>query len=392
MRVRSVVEPPVSRRGAPLARHGDLGDKFRNSCLEGGIKVGLYRNAMHLPNLVSTRARAPLRLGLAGGGTDLSPYSDEFGGAVLNWTVDRYAFAFIAPRDDGRLFFRAIDLGLEEVLDDPAKVDDARLALHRGVYSRMVRQFNDGRPISLTITTSVDAPLGSGLGSSSALVVALVDAFRVLLGLPLGQYDVAHLAYEIERIELGLSGGKQDHYAAAFGGPNFIEFLSNDRVIVNPLRLPDWIRNELESSMVACFTGQSRDSAAIIDAQKSAMMQHSSKAIDALHQLKNDASEMKRYLLSGNVAGMAKILNHSWSAKKATAASISNARIEELYSLAYQSGALAGKVSGAGGGGFMMFIVNPEDRHQIITALNAAGASAAPVKFTNLGSEVWQPK
>ena len=192
------------------------------------------------------RARAPLRLGLAGGGTDLSPYCDEFGGAVLNTTIDRFAYAFITPRDDGKIAFCAKDLNWEEVLEAAPELPQARLLLHRGVYERMVRDHNRGEPIAVTITTTVDAPLGSGLGSSSALVVALVDAFRLLFGAPLGQYDVAHLAFEIERLDLELAGGRQDQYSAAFGGTNFIEFLAKDRVIVNPLRVSDGARNELE--------------------------------------------------------------------------------------------------------------------------------------------------
>lgn len=340
----------------------------------------------------ATRARAPLRLGLAGGGTDLSPFSDEYGGAVLNCTIDRYAFAFVNRREDGRLVFQAKDLGKSETFEFPHHVSSSRLALHRGVYQRIVRDYNDGRHIPLTITTAVDAPMGSGLGSSSALVVAMVDAFRELLDLPLGQYDVAHLAYDIERVDLKLSGGKQDQYAAAFGGANFIEFFSDDRVIVNPLRVPAWIWNELESSMVVAFSGQSRSSADIIDQQRSAMLAHDQRAIEALHRLKADAQEMKSLLLRGDIMGMGAILDQSWASKKATAAGVSNPRIDELYELARSKGAIAGKVSGAGGGGFMMFVVPPEERLDVVDALNAAGAVAGPVKFTEGGCESWQVK
>lgn len=337
-----------------------------------------------------TRARAPLRLGLAGGGTDLSPYCDEYGGAVLNCTIDRYAYAFIQPRTDGKVVFSARDLGREEVFDNPGEVSNSQLALHRGVYQHFVRNPLGGGPMSLTLTTTVDAPMGSGLGSSSALVVALVDAFRSHLKIPLGQYEVAHLAFEIERVDLSMVGGRQDQYAAAFGGINFIEFLPSNRVIVNPLRVPHEIARELESCMTICFSGRSRQSSSIIDEQVAAMVDHSGRALDALHQLKQDSIEMKAALLRGQIRRMAEILNRSWTAKKSTARNISNAAIDDLYELACRSGAVGGKVSGAGGGGFLMFIGPPERRLHLIEALNEAGAAASPVKFTTAGCETWQ--
>jgi D-glycero-alpha-D-manno-heptose-7-phosphate kinase len=345
-----------------------------------------------LPSDLQTtiRARAPLRLGLAGGGTDLSPYCDEYGGAVLNTTIDRFAYAFIAPRDDGKVVFRAKDLGREEVLEAGPELPEARLLLHRGVYERVVRDHNGGQALAATITTTVDAPLGSGLGSSSALVVALVDAFRAFFGAPLGQYDVARLAFEIERLDLGLAGGKQDQYAAAFGGTNFIEFLAKDRVIVNPLRVSDTARNELESSLVICFSGRSRDASVVIEQQTAGMVDHSAGAIAAMDRLKADAIEMKNALLAGDIREMARILDDSWKAKKMTAPGVSTERIDQLYDVALANGALAGKVSGAGGGGFMMFIVHPEDRLGLVDALAAAGGQAGPAKFTERGCETWQ--
>jgi len=337
-----------------------------------------------------TRSRAPLRLGLAGGGTDLSPYCDEFGGAVLNTTIDRFAYAFISPRDDDRIIFRAKDLGREEMLAAAPELSHASLLLHRGVYERMVRDYNEGEAISATITTTVDAPPGSGLGSSSALVIALVDAFRAFLAVPLDQYELARLAFEIERLDLGLPGGRQDQYSAAFGGTNFIEFLGRDRVIVNPLRISDNIRNEFESSLVVCFSGGSRDATTIIAQQTAGVTDHSRSTITAMDRLKADAIAMKNALLVGNIDGMARILDDSWAAKKMTASGVSNERIDKLCNVAFTNGALAGKVSGAGGGGFLMFIVSPEDRLRLITALDAAGGEAGPVKFTDRGCETWQ--
>ncbi len=349
-----------------------------------------------MPRRHSTiRSRVPLRLGLAGGGTDLSPYCDEFGGAVLNTTIDRYAYAFIEPSDDGLVHFIAPDVEQEEAFPPELEaLGQAKLQLHAGVVRRMVGQFGGGKLQPMRVTSYVDAPPGSGLGSSSALVVALVEAFTAHLSAPLGPYDVAHVAFEIERIELALAGGKQDQYAATFGGTNFIEFHAADRVIVNPLRVAPAVLNELETSMVICFTGVSRRSEAIIVEQQRRMntdagsVMHGD-AIDSLHQLKGDAVEMKQALLRGEIPHMAKILNRSWAAKKRTASGISTGRIEELYDLAFASGAIGGKVSGAGGGGFMMFIVPPDRRIAVVRALNAAGGSASGVHLTSQGAESW---
>ena len=343
------------------------------------------------PRAHAVRARVPLRLGLAGGGTDLSPYCDEHGGAVLNVTIDRYAYAFIEPSDDGRIHFIAPDMAQEESFaPELDAMAGAKLQLHAGVLARMAREFANGKVAPMRITSFVDAPAGSGLGSSSALVVALVEAFRTYLGLPLGRYDVAHTAFEVERLELQLAGGKQDQYAATFGGANFIEFLAGHRVIVNPLRVPAGLLNELETSTVICFTGVSRQSAQIIEDQTSRMA-GPGKNLDDLHQLKADAVEMKLALLRGEIEHMATVLNRSWEAKKRTASGISTALIETLWARGMEAGAVGGKVSGAGGGGFMMFLVPPPRRMQLIRALNAAGGVASGVHFTAEGAESWTP-
>jgi len=336
------------------------------------------------------RSRAPLRLGLAGGGTDLSPYCDQFGGAVLNATIDRYAYASLTLGGGGAdLYLRADDIDVTErsACDDASTVGP--LALHRGVYRRVVNDFLGGKGPPAAIHTMIDAPPGSGLGSSSALVVALVEAFRVAFDLPLGRYDVAHLAYEIERKDLGLAGGRQDQYAATFGGVNFIEFLPDDRVIVNPLRLPPAIDFEMQSSIVVCFTGQSRASHAIITDQVRHITDLDAAAMDGLDQLKADAFKMKRSLLVGDLKDVAEILNRSWLAKKATAEQISNAQIERLWTVARSNGALGGKVSGAGGGGFLMFLCEPVVRAGLMRALKAAGGEPDTISFSAEGAQAW---
>lgn len=338
---------------------------------------------------VSVRSRAPLRLGLAGGGTDLSPYCDDHGGAILNATIGRYAYAHLTFRDDHRLCFSAHDVNQEDVVPLAAELPlTSGLPLHRAVYNRMVREFLRGRIHSITVTSMVDAPAGSGLGASSALVVALIEAYRAAFGLPLGRYDVARLAFEIERIDLGLAGGRQDQYAAAFGGLNFMEFLPDARVIVNPLRVSPPYLYEFEASLVVCFSGQARASAIIQD-QLKAVTKSDAGALQAMHQLKTDAVEMKQALLRGDIRDVAEILNRSWQAKRRTSDLVSNSVVEQVFDLARRNGAVAGKISGAGGGGFLMLMTDPEQRYRLITALNESGVQASPVQFTDGGAEAW---
>lgn len=336
------------------------------------------------------RARAPLRLGLGGGGTDVSPFSDDQGGCVINATIDLYAQAILQPRYDGKVLFIAADR--DERIELPAMSvlpDEEPLRLHRGIYSRIVRQFNGGRPLSLTLTTYADAPAGSGLGTSSTMVVCILQAYAEWLRLGLGEYELAHLAYEIERVDLALAGGKQDQYAAAFGGFNFIEFGPGDRVLVNPLRIKEWVVNELEASTILYYTGQSRESATIIQQQIDNASQHVASSLDAMAALKRDASTMKECILRGDLKNYANVLRQSWTAKKNTALGVSNPLIETIYSAAMQAGASAGKISGAGGGGFMMFFVPPEKRMSVLRELVQQPGQVMNFHFTQTGAQSW---
>jgi len=338
------------------------------------------------------RARAPLRLGLAGGGTDVSPFSDQYGGYVLNATINQYVYAMIEDTShDMTIEFVATDQALSAKYEvEPFLEIDGVLDLHKAVYNRIIRQFNDGKSIPLRITTFSDVPAGSGLGSSSALVVAMVKAFVEWMKLPLGEYDIAHLAFEIERNDAGLSGGKQDQYAATFGGFNFIEFHADNRVIVNPLRIKNWIISELESSIVLFFTGKPRDSAAIINEQSANVSQGNQSSINAMLELKQEALRTKELLLKGDFKGLAESINGGWASKKRTAHSITNAHIDNAYDVALRAGAVAGKISGAGGGGFMMFIVDPARRIQVINVLSEIEGWVVPCNFTKHGTQGWQ--
>jgi D-glycero-alpha-D-manno-heptose-7-phosphate kinase len=336
------------------------------------------------------RSKAPLRLGLAGGGSDVAPYCDLYGGAVLNASINLSSFCTIEPVNDGTVTFAASDR--EEIFSAPCAPHyayDGLLDLHKGVYNRVVRDFNNGEPLSLKITTCSDAPAGSGLGSSSTMVVAILTAFAELLHLPLGEYDVAHLAFEIERQDIGLRGGAQDQYAATFGGVNFMEFHQNNRVTVNPLRVKKWILSELEASTVLYYTGVSRSSDKIIAQQIESFKSGAGKSVEAVHQLKRDASAMKEALLRGNIRHFGEILGRSWEAKRNLADQISNPHIEEIMSAARRAGAWSGKVSGAGGGGFIVFIVDPLDRMQLIRALRELDGEVVSFQFEPHGASAW---
>jgi D-glycero-alpha-D-manno-heptose-7-phosphate kinase len=247
----------------------------------------------------------------------------------------------------------------------------------------------DGQEIPISLITHSEAPPGSGLGSSSTMVVAMVQAFVEYLSLPLGEYDVAKLAYDIERNDLKFAGGKQDQYAAAFGGFNFMEFYA-DRVIVNPLRIKSNYLAELESSLVLFYTGVSRESANIINEQTRNVVTRDDGAMAALHNVKQEAQKMKEAILQGNWEKLAESLQSSWSAKKKMAASISNAMIESIYCAAIESGAVAGKVSGAGGGGFMMFLVDPVKRPNVIRTLNKFDGQVMTAVFVEHGAHSWR--
>lgn len=341
---------------------------------------------------MTTRARAPLRLGLAGGGTDVSPYCDVFGGNVMNVTIDRYAYALIGNSSDGRLRFNAIDADIQEECDPllDSISSDGALRLLKGVYSRVSRDFLRGEQPPLCVQTFSDAPPGSGLGSSSTMVVALLQAFVEHFSLPLGEYEVAHLAYDIERKDLKLAGGKQDQYAATFGGFNFMEFYEGDRVIVNPLRVKDWVWAELEASIVLYFTGVSRASADIIDQQSRNVGENRQASIDAMHKLKREAVQMKECVLKGDLRGLATTLQAGWEAKKNTATTVSNPLIESVEQVAFENGARAAKVSGAGGGGFMMFLCSPDQKIGLTRALLRQGGSVLDFHFTQQGATSWQ--
>jgi D-glycero-alpha-D-manno-heptose-7-phosphate kinase len=336
---------------------------------------------------VLVRARAPLRISFAGGGTDVSPYFEEKSGAVLSATIDRYAFATVEPSQNNLLSVRSIDydMTVRFELGDPL-VYDGQLDLAKGVVQHFVRAgtLTSGADIYL----HNDAPPGSGLGSSSALTVALLQALAHYVRMPMDAYEIAETAYRIERLEVGIKGGKQDQFACAFGGVNFIEF-NADATVVNPLRLKADVIAELEYSLLFAYIGGVRLSSHIIEKQTSNYRQGKPDTLEALDRLKELAYETKKALLLGRLSLFGELLDGAWRCKRRLADEISNPRVDEVYEEARKAGALGGKLSGAGGGGFMFFFCDPRRRFSVQEALVRMGATIVNFSFTNEGVRSW---
>lgn len=346
-----------------------------------------------MSELFLVRSRSPLRLGLAGGGTDIESFYSVEGGCVLNVTIDLYACCTIKPENDGKIRFIASDISESFESDVADYIEPAgMLKLHKAVYNRIVKDYNKGKSLgAFKMTTYCDSPPGSGLGSSSTLVVAIIKAYAEWLSIPFGDYDIAHLAYEIERKDLKMKGGKQDQYAATFGGVNFMEFYKDDKTIINPLKVRRWILSELEQSLVLFYTGVSRESSNIIEEQNKNIENKSGNTVEMMRKIKQEALDMKEALLKGDIKAMADSMHRGWEAKKASAAKISNSNIDRIYDMVMSAGAMAGKVSGAGGGGFLMFLVPPSKRMKIMRLLEQEKEGRTmPCHFVDYGSQSWR--
>ena len=332
------------------------------------------------------RARAPLRVSFAGGGTDVAPFPEREGGLVLSATINRYAHGTLRPRADDRISIESLDLdtALEYGAAEPVRYD-GQLDLVKGAIRRLA-QLDQARGVDLFLHTA--APPGSGLGASSALIVSLIGLLRDYHRLSLSDYDVAQLAWEIERIDLGLSGGLQDQYAASFGGFNFIEFHA-DQVIVNPLRIRPTTMHELESNLLLCFTGATRAGDRIIDDQTRRYEAGEADALAGLRMQKDLAVAMKNALVRGRLTEFGELLGHAWAHKKRMSPRISTSVIDDAYAEAIRHGALGGKVTGAGGGGFMLFYCRPGARHRVARRLAELGLVETEFAFTTEGLTTW---
>ena len=331
-------------------------------------------------------SKAPLRMALAGGGTDLEPYYSRYGGFVLNATIDQYAYCKVEPSREW--CFKSIDLGIEEKHNLWNNVDyiDSKLKLLINSYQYLTKDV-EREPVK--ITTYVEAPPGSGLGSSSALVVALIAAIAEYYNVPLGEYDMAEYAIEIERKICDLPGGKQDQFAAAFGGFNFMEFLKDGRTIVNPLRLNQKTQNMMELSTVLYYVGKPRKDSRVIENTAKGLVD-SKTVLNATHEIRNACINYKRSLLMGNFNMISELMETYWRMKLETNPHVASPEILDSYDYARKNGATAAKISGAGGGGHMVLFTEFEERHRLISALKNKEGRVVPFKFVNHGVDVWR--
>lgn len=339
--------------------------------------------------MIIIRSKAPLRISFGGGGTDVPPYPQEKGGAVISTTINKYAYANIIPKHDDKneISVESLDYDITVKYDISREIRyDGELDLVKAVVNHMKPHMPENSSLRLFIHS--DAPPGSGLGSSSTMAVALIGAFKEWLRLPLTNYDIAEAAYQIERVDLGIKGGLQDQYAATFGGFNYIEFLG-DKVIVNPLRLSKETINELQYHLLLYYTGETRLSANILEDQTKSYIQKKKEVTEALDRTKELAIKMKNALLRDDIYEFGRLLDDAWKHKKKFSKKISNPLIDKMYETAKKYGAIGGKISGAGGGGYMTLFCEVEKKHIVAEKLEKIGGKVIDFGFDYDGLQTW---
>jgi D-glycero-alpha-D-manno-heptose-7-phosphate kinase len=330
------------------------------------------------------RAKAPLRLSFVGGGTDLPHYYEQHGGAVLSSTINRFSNVTLYPRQDNEVHVRSLDLDYSvRYRADETPSYDGFCDLAKAAIRRL------GADLGFELDIHTEAPPGSGLGGSSAVTAAVIGALGEYSGLVLDQYELAELNYTIERTDLSISGGKQDQYATTFGGFNLIEFYK-DRVLVTPLRIPRDVLNDLTCHLMLCYTGRIRPAMGLIDTQVRYYKEGRQTTMQGMKRLHEMAYEMKEALLKGQLKRFGDLLDEAALNKSRMNPHVSDAGLDELCELAKKHGATAGKLCGAGGGGYMMLFVTGQRRLEVRKALEHAGCQFADFAFDNDGLQVWR--
>ncbi len=330
------------------------------------------------------RGRAPLRISFGGGGTDVEPYCVEHGGAIIGSTINKYAYCSILPKESDEITVHSLDFDMTVKYNARENyVYDGKLDLVKAALNAL--SIDQGCEVYL----QCDAPPGSGLGTSSTVMVALLIAMAKWKGVNLDAYEMADLAYHVEREVLGIKGGYQDQYAATFGGFNFIEFHGRNNVVVNPLRIKKDVIHELQYNLLLCYTGNVHVSANIIADQVDNYRQNRGDAVAAMTEVKALAYAMKDELLKGNLHNFGKLLDYGWKSKKRMSSRITNPQVDELYEEAMKAGALGGKLLGAGGGGYLLMYCPYNVKHKVAKRMQDAGGQLADWNFELRGAQAW---
>ena len=328
--------------------------------------------------------RSPVRISFAGGGTDLPAYYERFGGAVLSTAINKYFYTILGKRGDGRIQVISSDLRVFETWRDIATMDVRGTGLE--IPLAILKDLSCD--ISVDLFLSSEIPPGTGLGSSASVCVNILKTLSTYLNRPLSKYDLAERAFHIARTVLGRHVGRQDEFAAAFGGLNFITFRTDGFTEVQALDLDPHLLRELQSNLMLFFTGSAHHSWTILQEQEKSTRGNTGTAVDALHQVRALADQMLTTLRAGDLDHFGSLLDEGWQAKKRISGKISNPRIDHLYDLARRNGALGGKITGAGGGGFFLFYCEPEYQEAVRTALQAEKVQEMAFAFDNSGAQV----
>jgi len=328
--------------------------------------------------------RSPVRISFGGGGTDLPSYYETFGGAVLSAAINKYFYTVLEKRGDGKIQIISADLRTVETWQDIARMEVRGNALE--IPLAVLKEY--GCNVSVNLFLASEIPPGTGLGSSASVCVNLTKLLSTYCHISLSKHEIAERAFHITRNVLGRPVGKQDEYASAFGGLNFISFHQDGRTNVEPLNLEPELVRELQSSLLLFFTGASHHSWTILEEQEESTRKSGSGTVEYLHEIRKLAEPMKVALFSGELRKFGLLLHESWEIKKRLSSRISNDHINEMYKSALRNGALGGKITGAGGGGFLLLFCQQEHQQNVREALVTMGAREMGFEFDFQGAQV----
>ncbi len=328
--------------------------------------------------------RSPVRISFGGGGTDLPAYYERYGGAVVSAAINKYFYTVLGKRNDGLVQVISSDLRACETWQNIARMEleGTDLEIPLAVLKHV------GCDLSADLFLSSEIPPGTGLGSSAAVCVNVLKTITTYLHRPCSPYELAEQAYNIARNVLGKPVGKQDEYASALGGLNFIRFQPDGQVEVEALNLDPRILSRLQSNLMLFFTGTAHHSWTILKDQEQTSAKPAGQAVEALHQIRRLADRMRDVLIAGDLRRFALLLDEGWQAKKKVSSGISNSRIDQLYTVARQNGALGGKIAGAGGGGFLLLYCEGDDRQRVREAFRPLGIQEMAFDFDFQGAQV----